>query len=267
MEKVDIVKEFVTKAALSSNNYYGEQSFTHHILTVVNIIDQNYEKYNANKEIVLIAGYLHDYASIISKDYTPDHHIIGVGYAYDILKSTLGLALSNDELMLIMDCIYNHRGSVPHEKLTPEEKCVADSDALAHLFEVPSIFRLAYSIKGFNENHGTSFILDKLSNSYNKLSLIGVSLAKEQYEACQKVIISKPHPLHFDSSSYLAYQFNLPHLMYEQYGNLDADVDEGADNVLKHLKDVYDSLDHNQQLKISDHLGCIQKVISRKYKS
>ena len=49
---------------------------------------------------------------------------------------------------MIKKCILNHRGSRLVEKTTPEEVCIADSDAMAHFYSVPSLLRMVYVEKG-----------------------------------------------------------------------------------------------------------------------
>ena len=42
---------------------------------------------------------------------------------------------------LVQKCVFNHRESVNLEKLSKEELCVADADAISHFDSVPSFQR------------------------------------------------------------------------------------------------------------------------------
>ena len=96
--------------------------------------------YNANFYTVSLAALLHDIASV-TKDYTKEHHIIGAQIAEDLLKE---YNLPIEMIELIKKCILNHRGSRLVEKTTPEEICIADADAMAHFYSVPSLLRMVY---------------------------------------------------------------------------------------------------------------------------
>ena len=79
----------------------------------------------------------------------------------------------------------NHRGSVLNEKNTPEEVCVADSDAIAHFYSVVSLFKTVYGDKGMSIDEGREYVYNKLQRSYNKLSEIGRNIVKPYYDAVE----------------------------------------------------------------------------------
>lgn len=78
-----------------------------------------------------MAALLHDVASVTNKDFTKEHHIIGAQISVEILNK---YKLPQNQIELIKKCILNHRGSILVEKSTPEEICIADSDAMAHFY-------------------------------------------------------------------------------------------------------------------------------------
>ena len=57
----------------------------------------------------------------------PSNHF-GIGCFYHIQKFNYDI----DRIKLIQQCIRNHRGSVLNSKITIEELCVADADAIAN---------------------------------------------------------------------------------------------------------------------------------------
>lgn len=75
-------------------------------------------------------------------------------------------------------------------KITPEEICIADSDAMAHFYSIPSLLSMVYKEKQLAIDEGASFVMDKLTRSYNKLSPMGKSLVAKQYEA-SKIILKQ----------------------------------------------------------------------------
>ena len=77
------------------------------------------------------------------------------------------------------------------EKNTPEEVCIADSDAMAHFYSVPSLLQMVYVEKHMEIDEGAEFVLHKLDRSYNKLSPRGKENILPQYEAAKVLLIKR----------------------------------------------------------------------------
>ena len=138
-----------------------------HIVSVVENAELLAEHYGADKEIVMIAAWLHDIASATDYSLYPEHHIHGARMAGDILTA---FGYEEERIRRVQDCILHHRGSVVKEKHSPEEICVADADAISHFDNVPSLLYMAYVAKGMGIEEGKSFVRGKLNRSYGKLS-------------------------------------------------------------------------------------------------
>lgn len=139
----------------------------YHIVAVVKNAEILADKYGADKEVVMIAAWLHDIASITDYSLYALHHIHGAKMAYNILKE---YSYDNKKIQLVQECIKNHRGSVDSEKHSLEELCVADADAISHFDSVPSLLYLAYVQKGMGIQEGKEFVKNKLARSFLKLS-------------------------------------------------------------------------------------------------
>ena len=146
---------------------------------------KNASEYGADLEIVSIAALLHDIASVTDISYTEEHHIIGAEIAEKLLKEENYPA---EKIELIKKCILNHRGSRLADKTTPEEICIADSDAMAHFYSIPSLLSMVYKEKGLSIDEGSKFVMDKLDRSYNKMSDKGKDLVKVQYESAKNIL-------------------------------------------------------------------------------
>lgn len=177
----------VKNRCMMPSNAYGIGAWDHHIELVYKIATGNAYEYGANYNIVALAALLHDVASVTNKDFTEEHHIIGARIAEEILEK---YELTEEELDLIKRCILNHRGSRLVDKTTPEEVCVADSDAMAHFYSVPSLLRMVYVEKGLSIDDGAEFVANKLERSFVKLSDKGKELIKPHYEAA-KILLRK----------------------------------------------------------------------------
>jgi len=127
------VYEEVKYRCYQPTNAYGIGAWDHHIELVYKLAITNHKEYNADHDIVALAALLHDVASVTNKDFTEEHHIIGAKIAEEILSK---YNLDKNSLELIKKCILNHRGSRLVNKTSPEEICIADSDAMAHFYSV-----------------------------------------------------------------------------------------------------------------------------------
>ena len=167
------------------SNIYGIGAWDHHIKLVYEIAKKNAKEYGANEEIVSIAALLHDIASVTDESYKEEHHIIGAKIAEELL---LKENYPKEKIELIKKCILNHRGSILRDKTTPEEICIADSDAMAHFYSIPSLLSMVYKEKGLSIDEGAKFVLNKLDRSYNKMSDRGQKLVLKQYESAKDIL-------------------------------------------------------------------------------
>ena len=183
MQKIiNKVYDEVKRRCEAETNFYGMGAWDHHIELVYKLAVANSKKYGADKDIVALAALLHDIASVTNKDFTEEHHIIGAEIAEELLTE---YGLEKDKIQLIKKCILNHRGSRLAKKTTPEEICLADSDAMAYFYSIPSLRRMVYAEKKLSIDEGAKFVLDKLTRSYNKLSDQGKKLVSKRYEAAK----------------------------------------------------------------------------------
>lgn len=183
----DIIKYLckeVERRCQMPSNHFGMGCF-YHIQAVVNHAEALAENYNGDKEVVIIAAWLHDIASITDYDLYEEHHIHGAAIAEQILKE---FNYDAERIKLIKQCIRNHRGSVLRTKITIEELCVADADAISHFDNVPSLLYLAYVNKKLGIEEGREFVRNKLKRSYEKLSDNSKILYETKYEQVMDVL-------------------------------------------------------------------------------
>lgn len=185
MEEISqILEEEIKRRCDSQTNSFGPTAF-HHIQSVEeNAVFLADHMQNVDKQVVTTAAWLHDIASVTDKKYYPEHHIYGAQMAEDILKK---LHYPEEKIPLVKQCILNHRGSVLKEKLSKEEKIVADADAISHFDNVPELFYLAFHVKGYTYEEGRDFVKHKLQRSYHKLSEESKQIYKEKCEKVMKI--------------------------------------------------------------------------------
>lgn len=157
----------------------------YHIESVVKNAEILAEKYNADKEIVMIAAWLHDIASVTDYALYEEHHIHGARMAYEILSE---LSYDETKIQIVQKCIQNHRGSVNLHKNSVEELCVADADAISHFDSVPSLLYLAYVERQMNIEDGIQFVKAKLERSFSKLSAASKEFYNDKYQQVMSIL-------------------------------------------------------------------------------
>ena len=171
----DLKKEVYIRANKESNKF-GIGVYYHIEAVVKNAITLS-DKYGADKEVTIIAAWLHDIASITDYALYEEHHKYGAIIAEELLKK-----YDYDKIELVKKCIINHRGSVVKEKMSLEEQIIADADAISHFDNIPSLLYLAYVRKNMGINEGKDFVRNKLERSYNKLSKRSKEFYKDKYK-------------------------------------------------------------------------------------
>ncbi len=187
-EIINEIYEEVKRRCSLPSNFYGVGAWDHHIEIVYQIAKINAKLYGANQDIVSLAALLHDIASVTNKDYTEEHHLIGAEIAEELLQK---YNLTQEQITLIKKCILNHRGSRLMKKNSPEEICLADADAMAHFYSIPSLLEMVYVEKKLSIDEGAEFVLNKLKRSYNKLSPQGKKIVSSRYKAAL-LVLKKP---------------------------------------------------------------------------
>ena len=119
-------------------------------------------KHGTDKEVVIIAAWLHDIALITDYAMYEEHH----KYGADIAKEILNELNYDKKMALVQKCILNHRGSVKLKRNSIEELYVADADAISHFDSVPSLLYLAYVERKMDIEQGAQFVRKKLERSY-----------------------------------------------------------------------------------------------------
>jgi len=82
-------------------------------------------------------------------------------------------------------CILNHRGSRLVDKTPGEEECIADCDAMAHFYSIPSLLSMVYREKKLSVDEGSKFVMNKLDRSYNKMFDKEKILVKREYDSAK----------------------------------------------------------------------------------
>lgn len=162
------VKRLVKEANDSPRNKYGDTVWKYHLCLVARHALALAEKLKADAEVVILAAYLHDYASLLDARNAPRHHLAGAKEADRILKR---LGLPPEKIRAVKECILSHRGSVRRKKKSLEAKIIASADAMAHFYYIPDMFYLAYGVHKLKPDEGAAWLKAKLQRSWDKIVL------------------------------------------------------------------------------------------------
>lgn len=175
---LDFLEKEIYERCRKPSNKFGMGCY-YHIEAVVQNASLLAEKYGADEEVVMIAAWLHDIASVTDYALYKNHHIYGAEIAREILEK---FYYEEEKIALVQSCIRNHRGSICNVKSSPEEICVADADAISHFDSTPSLLYMAYVEKGMSIEEGKEFVKGKLARSFRKLSAESQEYYKCKYQ-------------------------------------------------------------------------------------
>lgn len=180
---IEEISRLVKQACERETNYFGKSAW-YHISTVVKHAKLLARKMNADEEVCELAALLHDYASVLNKEWYPNHHIHSARLAEEILSR---YNYPEEKIQAVTHAILTHRGSKALERETLEAKIVASADAMAHFDEVNSLFYLAFVVHGMGIEKGTKWVLDKLERSWNKLIPEAKEIVREKHKAVRLI--------------------------------------------------------------------------------
>lgn len=146
----------------------------------------------ANKDVVLLACWLHDIAHYTAKTeeeiiaVKKDHHLLGAELAEEFLKKH---QISKDMISKIKDCIKAHRNTPEYPLKSIEEKIVAVADSLSHF---QSVFYFTYFKVHPNRNIAemVKAQLEKLERDWRDVQILpeAAKIAKPRYQVLKEML-------------------------------------------------------------------------------
>ncbi len=187
--KMDIIKQvrdFVEAECKKPTSKYGYEPFPHHFVPVVAYAEKLADKLGGDKEVILIAAWLHDIGSIIEG--RENHHITGAEIAEKFLKS---LNYPANKIESVKKCILNHRGSKQNNRETIEEQILAEADVMTNFDNISGIFKAAFVYENNDQEEARESVMKKLENKYRQLHFEeSKQIIRPKYEAA-KLLLNK----------------------------------------------------------------------------
>ena len=158
------IKNFVENECKKPSSRYGYEPFPFHFVPMVNYAEKLADELGGDKEVILIAAWLHDIGSIIhGRD---DHHITGAKIAEEKLKE---LQYPAEKIELVKKCILNHRGSQQNERSSIEEQIVAEADVMSNFDNIAGIFKAAFVYEDKTQGEAKDSVRKKLERKWKQL--------------------------------------------------------------------------------------------------
>jgi len=181
---VEKIKNFVEAECLKPTSKYGYEPFPHHFVPVVRYAGQLADELGGDKEVVVIAAWLHDIGSIIHG--RKNHHITGAKIAEEKLTE---LGYQADKIELVKKCILNHRGSEQRHRESIEEKILAEADVLSSFENIAGIFKAAFVYENLDQAEAKESVRIKLENKWRQLHFDqSKEIIRPKYEAAMLLL-------------------------------------------------------------------------------
>lgn len=178
------IRDFVESECKKPTSKYGYEPFPYHFVPVVKYALKLADQLGGDKEIIEIAGWLHDIGSIICG--REDHHKTGAQIAEKKLNE---LNYPKDKIALVKKCILHHRGSQGMKIETIEEKILVEADTMSNFDNISGILKAALVYEKLDQNEARLSALKKIENKWRQLSFPeSKKLLRPKYEALKLVL-------------------------------------------------------------------------------
>lgn len=178
MNIVENIRTFVEDESKKPTSKYGYEPYEFHFTPMVKYAEKLADELGADKEIIAIAGWLHDIGALI--DGRKNHHITGAKIAEEKLRE---LNYPEDKIERVKKCILNHRGSINNNRDSMEEKIIAEADVMSNFDNIAGIFNAAIVYEKLNQGEAKDAVKKKLQNKYKQLTFEkSKQLIKPKYE-------------------------------------------------------------------------------------
>jgi uncharacterized protein len=182
------VREFVLEKCEQhkKNPEFGYYDYWNdHIKRVVYHAVNLANQFGADAEIVEIGALLHDVSMPSEYGDRNEHHVYSAEMAEKLLTE---LNYPQNKIETVRKCVFNHPGRNAHLRVTLEENCISDADALAHFDRIPSLFKLAWSILNMNLEDGRNYVKERLQGDYDGLSERVKPFYKTKFEMIMEML-------------------------------------------------------------------------------
>ncbi|MCK5107590.1 MAG: HD domain-containing protein [Nanoarchaeota archaeon] len=164
MDIIEKIRNFVESESKKPTSHYGYDPFKYHFTAVVKYAEELADKLGGDKEVIILAAWLHDVGSIMFG--RKNHHITSAKIAEEKLKE---LNYPSEKIELIKKCILHHRGSVPCSRESIEEQIVTEADAMSAFTDITGVFQCALVYEKLERAEAKKSVIGKLERKWAQL--------------------------------------------------------------------------------------------------
>ncbi|MCK5322024.1 MAG: HD domain-containing protein [Candidatus Aenigmarchaeota archaeon] len=184
MDIISEIRTFVENECKKPSSKYGYEPFPFHFVPMVNYAKKLADELGGDKELIMVAAWLHDIGSIISG--REDHHITGAKIAEEKLKE---FQYPAEKIELVKKCILNHRGSQQNTRDSIEEQIIAEADVMSNFDNISGIFKAAFVYEDKTQSEAKESVRLKLKRKWKQLHFDNSkNIVKPKYEAAMLLL-------------------------------------------------------------------------------
>ncbi|MEI6498909.1 MAG: HD domain-containing protein [bacterium] len=189
MSKVDAqligkVRAFVRSECEKPTSKYGIEAYEFHFVPMVAYAKALAREFNADLEIVEVAGWLHDIGSIIYGRL--DHHINGARVAREFLGE---LNYPTERIDKVEECILSHRGSQGIKCSSLEAQIIAEADVMSNFDNVAGIFKASFVFEHLTQGEAKISVREKLERKWSQLNFEkSKDIVRPKYDAAMLLL-------------------------------------------------------------------------------
>lgn len=181
---IEKVRKFVEAECKKPTSKYGYDPYKYHFKFVVEYAGKLATELKADKEIILIAAWLHDIGSIIVG--RSDHHLSSAKIAE---KKLTELNYPKEKIEKVKECIVSHRGSQKIKPKTLEAQILAEADVLGSFCDITGLFQCALVSEKLDRGEAKKSVREKLQNKWKQLKFpSSKKIVKPKYDAAMLLL-------------------------------------------------------------------------------
>jgi uncharacterized protein len=172
------IRDYVFHECQAASNRFGTAFWEQHIMVMRQYALQLAEYYQAEREIVDLAAYLHDLAALQDYEAVSQHHLLGTLKAQALLEP---LGCPVEKILRVLQCIRTHSSPVLPGSGSPEEVCISHADAMAQIARPVYWLWYTFQVRALDYEQGRQWYLNRIKRHWVALGEPAKEMVQTQY--------------------------------------------------------------------------------------
>ena len=177
-ELIVAARRYAVELCARKENLFGDAFFEAHLQLVVQYADTLAIRHGADREIVMLAAWLHDLAAVRDRSAIPEHHRVGADMAQAFLASH---GYPPDRIQQVMDCVVLHTKPLRESEGTMEACCLSNADAMAKIANPSYWLYYAFHINKREFHDGKSWYLQLMDAAWDAMMVSAKEIIGDKY--------------------------------------------------------------------------------------